>query len=446
MDTIDAPARLMQSVLSSSADQAALSTGFVRRRSKLTGGLFVQTLVLGWLSNPDATLEELAQTAAARGVRISPQGLDQRFTMAAAETVRIALEAAATALVSGDRTGLPLLNRFEGVYIADSSTISLPDQLKDLWPGGGGSTPADGASALKFQVVLDLSAGRLTGPSLGSARVNDKTAASQSATLPKGALSIADLGYFILSRLAAMNAEGVYWLSRLSMQIQVLDEKGKEIDLPAFLARQGAGEIDMHVLAGKLEHMPCRLLGVRVPPHVAAERRRKMRAKASDRGRPIKPRRLLLADWALLLTNVPPDMLSLPEAQALYRARWQIEMLFKLWKSYGKVARWRSRKPMRILCEVYAKLLAMLVQHWILIASCWAYPDRSLAKASATIRRSAWEIARSFDRPARLRSALRMIRNCLGFGCRINKRRKAPATSQILASPANLRRDTAWAA
>ncbi|MBI5775176.1 MAG: hypothetical protein HZA89_15745, partial [Verrucomicrobia bacterium] len=48
------------------------------------------------LSNPDATLEDLAQTAAARGVRISPQGLDQRFTMAAAETMRMALEAAAT--------------------------------------------------------------------------------------------------------------------------------------------------------------------------------------------------------------------------------------------------------------------------------------------------------------------------------------------------------------
>ncbi|MBI4219589.1 MAG: transposase, partial [Chloroflexi bacterium] len=247
--------------------------------------------------------------------------------------------------------------------------------------------------------------------------------------------------------LAAMNAEGVYWLSRMSMQVQIIDERtGKEIDLPAFLARQVADEIDMYVLAGKVERMRCRLLGVRVPPEVAAERRRKMLANGRDRCRPIKPRRLLLADWALLLTNVPPDMLSLPEAQALYRARWQIEMLFKLWKSYGKLARWRSRKPMRILCEVYAKLLAMLVQHWILIASCWAYPDRSLAKASATIRRSAMAIVWALDHPGRLRSALRSIRDCLTSGCRINKRRKAPATNQLLASPASLRPATAMVA
>lgn len=434
MDTIDAPARLMQSVLSSCADQAALTTGFVRRRSKLTGSLFVQTLVLGWLSNPDATLEELAQTAAARGVRISPQGLDQRFTMAAAETIRMALEAATTELVTGGRADLPLLNRFKGVYIADSSIVILPDELRDLWPGIG-CTP-ESASALKFQVMLDLSSGRLTGPIPGSARVNDKTAACQAASLPRGALRIADLGYFVLSNLAEVNDQGVYWLSRMSMNIQIIDEgTRKEIDLPAFLARQASGEIDTYVLAGKVERMRCRLLGVRVPPQVAAERRRKMLANGRDRCRPVKARRLLLADWNLLLTNVPSDMLSLPEAQALYRARWQIEMLFKLWKSYGKIARWRSHKPMRILCEVYAKLLAMLVQHWILIASCWSYPDRSLAKAASTIRRSAMELARALDDAGRLRSALRFIRDCLALGCRMNKRRKDPATNQLLVSP-----------
>jgi hypothetical protein len=46
-----------------------------------------------------------------------------------------------------------------------------------------------------------------------------------------------------------------------------------------------------------------------------------------------------------------------------------------------------------VLCEVYAKLLGMVVQHWILLISCWSYPDRSLAKASATVRRHALNLA-----------------------------------------------------
>ena len=66
------------------ADAAARETGFVQRQSKMGGAGFVQALVFGWMGNPEATLEQLAQSAAAVGVEISPQGLDQRFTSEAA--------------------------------------------------------------------------------------------------------------------------------------------------------------------------------------------------------------------------------------------------------------------------------------------------------------------------------------------------------------------------
>ena len=67
--------------------QAALAreTGFCRRRSKLTAALFVRTTVLGWLAHPTGTLHQLAQAAADGGCSISPQGLAQRFTPAAAD-------------------------------------------------------------------------------------------------------------------------------------------------------------------------------------------------------------------------------------------------------------------------------------------------------------------------------------------------------------------------
>ena len=81
--------------------------------------------------------------------------------------------------------------------------------------------------------------------------------------------------------------------------------------------------------------------------------------------------------------------------------RWQIELLFKLWKSHGRVDESRSTKPWRILCEVYAKLLAMLVQHWVFLVSFWAYPDRSLTKAAQTVQKHALHLASAFtERPA----------------------------------------------
>jgi IS4 transposase len=77
------------------------------------------------------------------------------------------------------------------------------------------------------------------------------------------------------------------------------------------------------------------------------------------------------------------------------RTRWQIELVFKLWKSEGRIDEWRSEKPFRILCELYAKLVVMIIQHWILLTS-WQYPDRSLFKSVKTIRKHAMNLAMAF--------------------------------------------------
>ena len=35
------------------------------------------------------------------------------------------------------------------------------------------------------------------------------------------------------------------------------------------------------------------------------------------------------------------------------RSRWQIEMLFELWKRYGHLDKSRSEKPWRVMCEIH---------------------------------------------------------------------------------------------
>jgi Transposase DDE domain len=109
-----------------------------------------------------------------------------------------------------------------------------------------------------------------------------------------------------------------------------------------------------------------------VPQEVAATRRRRSRETARKKGRQMSTTRLALAAWTLLVTNMPGDRLTLRESLVLARVRWQIELLFELWKSHGRVDESRSTKPWRILRAVYAKLLAMLVQHWVFLVSCWA--------------------------------------------------------------------------
>ena len=125
----------------------------------------------------------------------------------------------------------------------------------------------------------------------------------------------------------------------------------------------------MRPLVGREHRLPARLLVLPVPPTVAQERRRQWRAEARREGQTPSAARLALADWTLWLTNVPPEQLSVQEAGVLARVRWQIELLFKLWKSHGGLDDTRGQRAVRVLCEVYAKLLAMVVQHWTLLAT-----------------------------------------------------------------------------
>src|SRR3954471_6836087 len=124
MTTVAQVGEAMQTVLTSVADRVGRTSGFVHRASKVGGAAFVQTLVFGWLANAEATLEELSQTAATLGVSISPQGLDQRFSAEAAACLRAVLAQAVTTLLSADAVVLPVLDRFRGVYVLDSTTVS----------------------------------------------------------------------------------------------------------------------------------------------------------------------------------------------------------------------------------------------------------------------------------------------------------------------------------
>jgi hypothetical protein len=400
----------------------------------------VQTLAFGWLHNPKATLEELAQVAGHLGVRISPQGLDQRFGPEAAALLEQVLHEAVLRVVSSDPVAVPVLRRFGGVSLLDTTALTLPAAFAKTWPGSGSH---ESPAGIKAQVRLNLADGSLSGPFLFPARDHDQQGVLHSAALPARTLLLADLGFFSLDRFAELDRDKVYWLSRVQVETSFRDASGRVMTAAGFLREQADKDmVDMPVAMGVAHRLPCRLLALRVPPHVAAQRRRKLRTGGRQgkrrnrhgRVRKVHPDRWLLAEWNVYVTNVPCELLSVREAWIMARCRWQIELLFKLWKSEGHVDESRSEKPWRILCEIYAKLLGMVVQHWLLLVGCWSHVDRSLVKASRTVRRYAIPLA------AAVRSChghlvyviLSNIENDLRTGCRVNRRRRAPPTHQLL--------------
>lgn len=430
MTTVAQLTQALQEVFTTTAEALARQTGFVQRTSKLTGALFAQTLVFGWLAHPQVSLEGLAQVAAAVGVTIRAQSLDERFTEGAAVFMEELLACAVQTVVAADPVAIPLLERFRAVVLLDSSTLTLPAALALWWPG---CTP--GTAALKLHLRYDLCRGQLSGPLVREGRLSDRRTTLQTAPLPPGALRLSDLGFFTLGVFAALTAQGVYWLSRLAPGTAVYTPDGRRWEVLDLLAAQGTPRVDLDVTLGVAQRLPARLLAVRVPEEVANQRRRRLRAEATRRGRTPSAHQVAWCAWTIVVTSVPPSLLSLHEALVLLRARWQIELLFKLWKSHGHIDESRSGQPWRVLCEVFAKLLAMVVQHWLLLVSCWAFPDRSLLKAAQTIRQHALSLASALACPAFLDHALAVVQRCVAAGCRLNRRKTKPNTYQLLLEP-----------
>lgn len=431
-DTIAQISDAMQTVLEEIPERNARSTGFIRRQRKLTAAVFVKALVFGFLAKPDASLDELTGIAATLGVTLTPQALDERFTPQAAELLRLVLQASIQAMITADPAALAILDRFTEVDLLDSSTITLPEAFRDQFAGCGTKNPTAGNAAFKLSVAWDLKAGRLRGPVLEAGRVNDKTTALARAVLPRGALRIADLGSFRLATLRQMDRDGVYFLSRFQAGTVVFDAEGRRWPLLSEWLRDRGAREDQEIHLGQRERLPCRLLAARVPAAVAQQRIERLRAEAAEDGRNLSPECVALAAWTVFVTNAPKDRLNVEEALALGRARWQIELLFKLWKSEGRIDEWTSAKPAHILCQIYAKLIAMVVQHWVVLVSSWEHVDRSLVKVSQRIRRYAWELAEAVGDRAAVRRIVATLRRIFGKGCRMNKRKKHPNTFQRL--------------
>jgi hypothetical protein len=436
MNIIPKIAESMQTILNDVANENATKCNFIKRQRKFSGSSFVKTLVFGWLDNPNATLDELTQSAIDLDVDITPQALDQRFTYEASECLKQTMESAVGMLIASEAVNIPILERFNGVYIQDSTVITLPDQLSDVWAGCGGSNNNKNTNAsLKLQVRMNMNTGQLDGPHLCSGRTQDKASCFQEQHPPKGSLRIADLGYYSLKVMNEMSQQGVYWLSRIYSQSIVYQTDDKKVDLIKLLETQcdydSDYSLDMPILLGE-QQIPCRLLAVKVPPEIAAERRCKINEEYHRKGKTPGKRVLSLTSWTVLVTNIPFELLSLEEAFILKRIRWQIELLFKLWKSSNSIDEWRSKKPYRILCEIYAKLLIVIIQHWILLFSCWRYPERSLFKAVKVIMKYACTLAIAMRSSIYcLQEVLEIICRCLSK-CKLNKRKKAPNTYQLL--------------
>ena len=165
----------------------------------------------------------------------------------------------------------------------------------------------------------------------------------------------------------------------------------------------------------------------------ANRRRQRISEKARDHGREPSRAYLDIQEWTIYITNCGPELLTWKEVAALYRARWQIELLFKLWKSHNRIAeRETDATPERQMAVLYAKLVGVIIQHWLLLTTVWNDGRRSLRRAAAILRDWIGLFIESLGDLERTCNLLRRLGIALAKSARVSKRRKHPSLFQLL--------------
>lgn len=258
------------------------------------------------------------------------------------------------------------LQRFTGIRIFDSTGWDINPALRKVLPGYGG---AASEANCKVQACYEYTRGELSFFDVQPGTVPDN---SYSRKLPghvkRGELLLVDLGYFALKTFYEIAETGAFFLSRLFTLTKLLyPEKLQRIDLLGVLQKVPGNIHEMQIILGGQAdvQVPCRLICLRVSEEVANERRRKLIKNAKKKGRTPGQLSLRLAEWTLMVTNVPVQWLPAKMARQLYCLRWQIELVFKQLKSVMCIHKSTTGKINRLLCEIYGKMIMAIIIHRI---------------------------------------------------------------------------------
>lgn len=381
-------AAALQALLVNDARAIAHETKLIRRQRKLSAPRLLLIFVTGFFQHPDASLSTLAQVAEDLGVSLTPQALQNRLNDKTIDFFQTLFDRALLHWQNSTRLALSVLEQFTGVYLLDSTQISLPDTLQTDFPAAGGDGPK---AALKWQVLWELVRGTIRSLTQTPASQPDQNYRDFLATLPAGALLLFDLGYVSLELLAQLVARQVYFVCRHYTRLALYDAaSGQRLDLRHELERCEREErehLEVAVLVGCRERLPLRLVGQRLEEGVVERRLRAANERARKHGRQYSAEYKALLRWSLYLTNTAGEQLTREEVMAVYRLRWQVELLFKLWKSEGQVDRVAGQAKPRVLCEIYAKMIGLVLYAYLSGAVRYGKRELSVKRSWVTLQR-----------------------------------------------------------
>jgi hypothetical protein len=360
-------------------NQIAIETGSMKRKRKCYGYHFLSLCV--WLNQKIATtpLTQLcSQFEAATGIALSPEGLNQRFNTASVDFFRTVLTTLLQAkLFNFSKISHSLSSYFERIRILDSTTFQVPDRFSSSYPGAGGCSHTAG---VKIQLEYDLLSGQFFDVHIGPGKQSDQAyGANRISMVHKNQLYIRDLGYFRLQDFRAIQDKQGYYLSRLKLPTKIYRKESQSIQGTTISTKKKAVYTQIYledmmeqlepgqvielrdVYVGSKEKLPTRIVIYRCTEEQTAKRLKDRAIREKKKGIKYTERTKQLQGITVYITNIPPEWVQKENVYDLYSLRWQIENLFKVWKSCFHIHRCKSIKQERFECHLYGQLISILL-------------------------------------------------------------------------------------
>jgi Transposase DDE domain len=348
-------------------NEIAIKTGFKIREGKIKPETFVTALTVGQVALHEITLDTLAGKCEdyQKDLIVSRQAVFDRMEVGSSLLKEVYLQTFNDVTEKNYKLeNIEVLKQFKDIKITDGTTIALPDKLKDVYKGLGGT---NSISAVKIQTTYSVFRHEFVGLDDFSATKNDATYNEMTIeSIEAGELSIKDLGYYCVEYFQSLDNKKAYFLSRIKTNCVLYDMfagEYKTLDIEKILKNSNS-KIDKRYFLKQqsTESMyEVRVTGLKLPIKVSDERKRKANKNAEKNGKQLSSKEIELLNWFLVITNVPEDMLTVETIGELYRLRWQIELQFKALKSSMDFDKFGKAGEHYFKCLFYGRLTMLLL-------------------------------------------------------------------------------------
>ena len=364
----------------------AKKTGFVKRAGKLSASSFVNTLMFSSCNQAKTSLPDLtADLSQQFAVDMSKEALHKRFGPQAVDFLKELVREQLSREVRSPLTQ-ELKSHFTAIYSRDSCKFSLPETYGGQYPGFGNFSKTNGLMNMQFEYDLvneDLVSFELT----KSTRNDQQDSKEGIGLISEGALYIRDLGYITPTYLKAITGKGAYFLNRAPSKANIYMPENKLLDWKKIhrkLQRTVAGVLDMDVMLYEKERLPCRLIIEPVVDDEYEKRINNAKKRAKSQGVGVSDIHKIKCRYNIFVTNVDRDTLPAEKIRKTYYLRWQIELVFKTWKSFFEIDKVKKVKKERLECQLLAKFLWILL-NWRLFQACNKHVRKKEPSAGVSI-------------------------------------------------------------